>query len=254
VSLEAAEGGMVADQRGAAVRVPADAFVDAAKKAATDTVEVYVSSLDPSSTQERAAAPELVTKVDGDMQLLESLGIVQIQVSQDDELLELAASKSLELSIPVPEGSEPPASIALWRFDESKNAWLNEAKANYDAETNTYVGAVKQLALWNAARVVPATCICGVVKATSNAALEGARVEASGLSYFGSTNAQTNADGGFCIAVGKDADVEVVAYDASTGGDSKRVHSKSDDTLIPPRSTDARCDDVGTWKVTKGAE
>jgi hypothetical protein len=29
------------------------------------------------------------------------------------------------------------------------------------------------------------------------------------------------------------------------------VHSKSEDTLVPPKSTDARCEDVGTWKVTK---
>jgi hypothetical protein len=251
VRLDAAAGGMAAGKRGAAVRVPEGAFVDASGEAVTGMVDVYLSPLDPSSKEERAAAPEFVTELDGETQLLESMGMVDIQVRQDDKKLSVAAGKELQLSIPVPEGSEPEASIDLWSFDETKSIWVNEGKATYDSATKTYVGMARHMSLWNADQVITATCICGIVEESGNGPLAGARIEASGISYFGSSSAQTDADGKFCVAVRKDSDVDVAAYHASTGGESKRVHSKSEDTLVPPKSADARCDDAGTWKVTK---
>lgn len=251
VRLDAATGGMAAGERGAAVRVPEGAFVDASGKAVTGMVDVYLSPLDPSSKEERAAAPEFVTELNGETQLLESMGMVDIQVRQNDEKLSVATGKALELSIPVPEGSEPEATIDLWSFDESKSIWVNEGKATYDAATKTYVGMAKHMSLWNADQVITATCICGIVEESGKGPLAGARIEANGVSYFGSSSAQTDAEGRFCVAVRKDSDIDVAAYHASTGGESRRVRSKSEDTLVPPKSTDARCEDVGTWKVTK---
>jgi hypothetical protein len=251
VKLDAASGGMAAGERGAAVRVPAGAFVDAAGKAVTGMVDVYLSPLDPSSNEERAAAPEFVTEVDGDPQLLESMGMVDIQVRQADKKLSVASGKELQLSIPVPEGSTPEATIDLWSFDETKSLWVNEGKATYDAETKTYVGMAKHMSMWNADQVYTATCICGVVEETGKGPLAGARIDAGGVSYFGSSSAQTDDEGRFCVAVRKDSDVDVAAYHASSGGETRRVHSDSEDTTVPPRASDARCADVGKWNVTK---
>jgi hypothetical protein len=251
VQLDAASGGMAEGKRGAAVRVPEAAFVDASGKAVTGMVDVYLSPLDPSSKQERAAAPEFVTEVEGDAQMLESLGMVDIQVRQDDKKLSVASGKALELSIPVPEGSSPEETIDLWSFDETKGLWVNEGKATYDAQRKTYVGMAKHMSLWNADQVYSATCVCGLVEETGKGPLAGARIDASGVSYFGSSSSASDVDGRFCVAVRKDSDVDIAAYHASTGGETKRIHSKSENTSVPPRSTDARCEDVGTWKVTK---
>jgi hypothetical protein len=251
VKLDASSGGMAVGARGAAVRVPEGAFVDASGKAVTGMVDVYLSPLDPSSADELAAAPEFVTEKDGDTQLLESMGMVDIQVRQADEKLAVASGKALELSIPVPEGAEPEPTIDLWSFDETKGSWVNEGKATYDENTRTYVGMAKHMSLWNADQIYTATCVCGIVEETGKGALPGARIEASGVSYFGSSSAQADANGRFCIAVRKDSEVDIAAYHASTGGDTKRIHSKSEDTLVPPRASDPRCQDIGTWHVTK---
>jgi Carboxypeptidase regulatory-like domain len=251
VKLDASSGGMASGERGAAVRVPEGAFVDASGKAVSGMVDVYLSPLDPSNADELAAAPEFVTEKDGDTQLLESMGMVDIQVRQNDAKLAVASGKALELSIPVPEGVEPQPTIDLWSFDEDKGAWVNEGKATYDEGTRTYVGTAKHMSLWNADQVYTATCVCGVVEETGKGALPGARIEASGVSYFGSSSAQADSDGRFCIAVRKDSTVDIAAYHASTGGETKRVQSKSEDTLVPPRASDPRCEDAGTWHVTK---
>jgi hypothetical protein len=251
VPVDAASGGIASGERGVAVRVPPNAFADAAGKTVTGMVDVYLSPLDPSSQNERAAAPELVAEVDGDHELFESLGMVELDVRQDGVKLEIASGKALELSIPVAEGSEPESKIGLWSFDESKSVWVDQGDAAYESDANTYVAMVEHLSLWNVQRAVAATCICGVVKESGKGSLAGARIEASGVSYLGSSTAQTGSDGRFCIAVGKNADVDVTAYHASSGGQSKQVRSKSADTVIPPRSSDARCADVGTWMVAK---
>jgi hypothetical protein len=253
ITLDAAEGGTAAGQTGAAVLVKESAFLDASGKPVTGAVDVYLSPLDPSSKDDLAAAPDFVTKVEGDIRMLESFGMVDLQLEQDGEELSVADAKDLELSIPVPEGSQPPAELDLWRYDETDCIWLKQGKAKLDSDSQTYVGMVKQAGLWSAGEVYSATCICGVVDEDGEGPLAGARIDADGVSYFGSSSVHTDANGWFCIAVRKDSDVDVAAYHASKGGESKRIHTKSESTAIPPKSTDARCADVGTWSVTRAA-
>jgi hypothetical protein len=251
IPLDAAQGGTAAGERGAALSVRESAFVNASGKAVSGMVDVYLSAFDPSSSDDLAAAPELETTVEGDIQMLESFGMVDIQVEQDGKQLGVADAAELELSIPVPDGSQPPATIDLWRYDETGAVWVNDGNAKLDADAQTYVGTVERAALWSAGDVYSATCICGVVDETGQGPLAGARIEANGVSYFGSSSEQTDANGRFCMAVRKDSEVDVAAYHASEGGETKRIHTKSAATLIPPRSTDARCEDVGTWSVTR---
>jgi hypothetical protein len=251
MQLDSANGGMLTGMRGAAVKVPADAFVDASGKPVTGMVDVYLTPLDPSRAGERGAAPEFVADVAGEPALLESLGMLDIQVKQADQKLSVASGKQLELSIPVPDGASPEPSMDLWSFDEAKGTWVKEGQAQYDASSKTYVGSAKHMSLWNVDQVYTASCVCGVVAEAGGDVLAGARVQASGVSYFGSSEAQTDRAGKFCIAVRKDSDIEVAAYHASSGGQSKRVHSGSDDTEVPARIGDGRCQDVGRWEVKK---
>lgn len=249
--LDATTGGKASGMRGAAVEVPAGAFVDASGEAVSGMVDVYLTPLDPSSDEERAAAPEFVTESDGDQQLLESQGLVDIQVRRDGEPLQVASGKTLEISIPVPAGSEPEPTIDLWSFAEERGIWVHEGQASYDASTRTYVGSAAHMSLWNADQVYSATCVCGITEEKDGGALAGARVEAHGVSYFGTSSAHTDEDGEFCVAVRKDSEVDIVVYHASTGGQSRRIMSGDEDTMVPPRAGDGRCRDAGRWRVEK---
>jgi hypothetical protein len=251
VALDSTSGGTVTGSRGAAVKVPADAFVDASGKAVSGMVDVYLTPLDPSLAAERGAAPEFIADIAGKPALLESLGMVDIVVQKGDQKLSVAPGKELELSIPVPEGAAPEPTMELWSFNEAKGAWQNEGQARYDVSSKTYVGIAKHMSFWNVDQPYTASCVCGLVTEVGGGVLAGARVEAHGVSYFGTSDTQSDRDGKFCLAVRKDSDIELAAYHASGGGQSKRVHSGSEDSDVPARIGDTRCQDVGRWEVKK---
>ena len=249
--FDASSGGRAMGARGAAVQAPAGAFVDGTGAVVSGMVDLYLTPLDVGSEAERAAAPEFVTERDGSPELLESMGMLDIQVRKGDEQLSVASGKALELSIPVPADAEPQATMDLWSFDEEKSLWVHEGEATYDEATRTYVGSAKHMSLWNVDQVYTATCVCGVVREEGEEPLPGARIEANGVSYFGTTAAQSDGEGKFCIAVRKDSEVDIAAYHASGGGQSRRVESGSNDTMVPPRVGASGCLDAGTWTVKK---
>jgi hypothetical protein len=252
VPLDATAGGTVTGSRSARVVAPAGAFVDAAGKPVTGSVNVYLTPLDPSVAGERATAPGFTAESGGTTGMLESFGMVDITVRQGDQKLNVAPGKELELRIPAPAGAtsaEP--SVPLWSFDEAKGVWVDEGVATYDASSKTYVAKAKHMSLWNADKVYLATCICGVVKEKGGGALPGARIDADGISYFGSSSATADTDGKFCMPVRKDSDVSVVAYHKSGGGQARTITSGSADTTVPPTNGDPRCVDVGVWEVER---
>lgn len=251
MQIDAAEGGTVTAERGASLVVPPNALVDGSGKRVTGMIDVFLTPLDPSTEAERATAPELTTKLDDDIQLIDSVGMLDIELEQDGDELNVASGKKLEVSIPAADGSdqERPSSVDLWSFDEAAGFWDMAGTADYAEDANAYLGEVKQRALWNAGQAYGATCVCGIVETRSDDPVAGARVEASGVSYVGSSSAQTDKNGRFCIAVKRSSDVDVAVYHASEGGDTKRLHTKSAATIVPPKSSDARCEDVGTWSV-----
>jgi hypothetical protein len=252
VVLDSTAGGTVNGGRGARVIAPAGAFVDGAGKAVTGPVNVYLTPLDPSVAAERASAPGFLAQQGGTPGMLESFGMVDITVKQGDQRLNVAAGKELELRIPAPAGAATPAAtMPLWSFDESKGVWVDEGTATYDPATKTYVGKAKHMSLWNCDQVLTATCICGLVKEKSGAVLPGARIEGSGIDYFGTSTANANNDGKFCLAVRKDSEISLAAYHRSGGGTVRNVRSGSADTNVPPQMGDARCVDVGVWEVER---
>ena len=251
VQIDAAKGGMAEGKRGARVMVPAGAFVDGDGKAVSGMVDVYVTPLDPGMAAERAAAPTLLAENDGETAPLESFGMLDVTARASGEKLNVASGKELEIAIPVATGATPEPTIDLWSFDEARGLWVSEGEATYDEASKSYVAKAKHMSLWNADKVYLATCICGVVKDSDGKSLPGARVEASGASYVGSSETNTDENGKFCVPVRKDSDVEVAAYHASTGGQSRRIHSGDEDTTVPPKAGDPRCQDVGSWMVKR---
>jgi hypothetical protein len=247
--LDAAKGGMVEGDRGAKVMVPAGAFVTATGAVVDGMVDVFLTPLDPSVEDELKAAPDFIAANGGETQLLESQGMVDITVQLAEQKLSVAKGKTLELAIPVPSTGTPDPTMPLWSFDEAKGTWVREGEATYDSSSRTYRASAAHMSLWNVDKPYTATCVCGDVTDQAGAALGGARIEASGATYLGTSNAQTDAAGHFCIAVRKSSDVYVVAYHASKGGQSRLIKSGNADTLVPPVVDDSRCADEGEWSV-----
>jgi hypothetical protein len=252
IPLDATAGGTVTGSRSARMVAPAGAFVDATGKPVKGSVNVHLTPLDPSVASERAAAPGFTAESGGATGMLESFGMVDVIVKQGDQRLDVASGKELELRIPAPAGAtSPDASMPLWSFDEAKGVWVEEGVATYDASSKTYAGKAKHMSLWNADKVYLSTCICGLVKEKGGDVLPGARVDADGITYFGSSSANADANGKFCMAVRKDSDVSVLAYHKSGGGQARTIRSGSADTTVPVTVGDPRCVDVGVWEVER---
>jgi hypothetical protein len=95
--------------------------------------------------------------------------------------------------------------------------------AMYDAAAGTYLARTSHMSMWNVDQRINATCICGIVNEEGVGPLPGARVDATGTTYFGTSSTTTDAEGHFCVAVKRDSEVAVAAYHASGGGESRRV-------------------------------
>lgn len=76
---------------------------------------------------------------------LVSYGMVCVNLTAGGERVQLADGKPATLTFPVPDkfdGSEIPAEIPLWSFDEDQGLWIYEGVATYDPIANVYVGQV----------------------------------------------------------------------------------------------------------------
>jgi hypothetical protein len=253
VPLDATLGGTVTGDRGTSLLAPAGAFVDSAGVAVDGMVSVHLTPVDPSDTRElRAASGDFTAGAGASRIALESLGMLDVTVRQGTETLEVAAGSELEIRIPVAAGAGvPDATMQLWSIDEASGLWVDEGIATYDAASGTYVARTHHMSMWNVDKPLLATCVCGRVLEIGAGPLPGARITADGVDYFGSSQATTDDEGRFCVAVRKDSEIAIAAYHASGGGESRRVQSGSGDTAVPAVLGDARCLDVGEWNVER---
>jgi hypothetical protein len=251
--LDASTGGTVTAARGASIVAPAMAFVDASGAAVTGMVAVHLTPIDPSMGPELAASPgDFTGDMAGTRVPLESLGMMDITVESAGARLQVAPGATLEIHIPVAAGaSSPDATAPVWSFDETSGIWADEGMATLDASHGTYVATTHHMSIWNIDQPYLATCVCGTVVERGAGSLPGARVDAEGLDYFGASEATTDANGRFCVAVRKSSRVSVAAYHASGGGTSREVMTGAADTNVPPTAGDPRCVDMGTLEVAR---
>lgn len=251
--IDAAAGGTVPSTRGSSVVVPPNALVDATGAPVTGMVQVSLTPIDPSNGDELVAAPgDFQAARAGQPTMLESYGMVEITIRRGDEKLQVANGQAIELHIPKPAAmTTPEPTIPLWSYNETTGIWDEEGTATWDATTSTYVAKAPHMSTWNCDKPYLATCICGTVYEKGKGPLPGARIQGSGVSYYGTSEASADDDGKFCIAVQKDSDVDILAYHKSGGGQSRRLRSTGADTAVPPTMGDARCFDGGRWEVER---
>jgi len=129
--LSATTGGTVRGLRGATLTAEPNAFVDAAGKAVTGSVDVFLRPLDPAISQERNAYPGSLVGVSssGAMGPISPFGTLEVTVEQNGAALQVASGKTLTIKIPATAAGGAASTGDLWSFEPASANWLQEGTA-----------------------------------------------------------------------------------------------------------------------------
>lgn len=226
VVLNAASGGTASDVRGNKLIVPANAFVRRDNgKAVTGDVDVHITPLDVTDTDDLAAFPgEFLAVAAGakadDTVRLETFALADFTVMQDDADLDLNPAKAedsfIELVLPETTPLTAGEQVPLWYFDEDAGLWIEEGVgevvANKAGEL-IYRAPIAHLSWWNCDKPISEThCFTGVAQDGNGSPLPYARIESQGVNYSGSSYATADANGNFCIDVKRNSTVNLNLY------------------------------------------
>lgn len=147
--LQASSGGNIA-VNGATIKLPADAYINAASGAAYQgEIRVMAAYLSPESKRLRPGSLSGWT-ADNTLKTLRPYGMMAVELEGSrGEKLALAGGKNAELTYPVSlsQLSGAPSSISLWYFDPKKGSWKEEGKAGLQG--SFYKGTVSHFSFWS---------------------------------------------------------------------------------------------------------
>lgn len=257
IAFDADLGGKVIGMRGASIDAAPGSFVDRQGRAIGGMVDVHLTPLNPGIAAELAAYPGdgRARTADGATVQLETFGVVDVTVRQGDVDLTIADGMGVVVEFPLPDPmpAEPPATIALWGFDDATGEWTEEGVATLDLDRGVYVGTITHLSPWNCDQPLEATCLEGRVVDASGDGIPGAYVIARGLDYAGDSAATAGDGGEFCVPVRKDSSIEVTVHLPGGEQQTREVRSGTQDTEVPAACDDPRCLDAGEWVFAEGA-
>lgn len=115
-------------------------------------VHVLASPIYGDDPQLSEKMPGALTALDesGETVALGSFGMLAVELQADNgEVLEIAASKTVEIELAIPDKqlSQAPSTIPLWYFDEEKGYWMQEGEAA--RQGNVYIAQVPHFSVWN---------------------------------------------------------------------------------------------------------
>lgn len=162
-SFNGASGGTVTLPSGAKIVIPANSIADANGNTFLGQVNVAMTWIDPADTNTLNLIPGDLRGINkiGMERSLESYGKIGVELtSSAGQLLNLAAGKTCELTLPVSgiSSGNAPATISLWYFDETKNRWVEEGVAQKMG--NNYVGTVSHFSFWDFVLAFPTVNLC----------------------------------------------------------------------------------------------
>jgi len=250
---------------GPTVTLPADNFVDADGNPYNGDVTVEATFYDLVSDidngNEIFAVPGDFTAVDvaGDDQVLESFGMLQVNLSgTDGEELELgSSSSSIVLPVQVQDlGTAPEVgtTIPAWSYDEETGKWVEQGFGTIvevDGELFWNFEA-PHFSTWNCDQPISTHgCLTGVVTDVQGAPKSGATVRAVGITYTSTTTARTGQDGSFCLEV---KNGETVWAEVSYSISGQTATQRTDPVTIPAGQASCSlgvqtCTDLGVIPV-----
>lgn len=225
VVVNSDSGGEADDGTGNKLILPAGALVQReGAKAVTGDVDVHITPLDVTKTEDLAAFPgefrALAAGKSTDTVQLETFALADFTVMQNGAELDLAPNKgesaTIELVLPDTTSLTAGEVVPLWYFDEARGVWVEQGSGEVvlnKAGALVYRASVSHLSWWNCDKPVSEThCFTGIAVDGNGAPIANARIVAVGLDYGGSSFTTTAADGTFCIDVKRNSSVQIQLY------------------------------------------
>jgi hypothetical protein len=210
----------------ARVNLPANGLVTGAGGAPSMPVTASLTPIDPSSNPQ--LMPGNFTTSAGTQ--IESFGAMEVSFKDTSGAsLNLASGQTATIRIPVTAADQltAPATMPAFYYNSTTGQWVQEGTLTLSpastAPNRYYEGTVTHFSYWNADQVYNTTCITGKVVNSSGAATAGARVEAQGRDYNGTSTAYTAADGTFTLQVKSNSTVIVTASTSDALSNSEIV-------------------------------
>lgn len=165
-TLSAEQGGVLNDNTGAVISLPANGIVDAAGQSYSGDYDVFLSWIDPTSDDLNLRMVGDLSAIDSEGELvgLSTYGMLQVELeAADGSELNIAEGNTAILEFPVPQSlrTSAPAIIPLWNYDESNGYWVEEGSATLDGDK--YVGEVSHFSTWNVDVIIDPVEICGSI-------------------------------------------------------------------------------------------
>ncbi|MBV72142.1 MAG: hypothetical protein CMH52_12515 [Myxococcales bacterium] len=254
VPFNATDGGRFESTRGSAVQLPAGGVVNEDGQVVDGPAEISITPIDPSVEVEMAHLPASMTGLGANQEetLLESFGMINVELSRNGEKLQLGPGQTATIEIPVPsiplsDDEVLPEQVPLWHLDEETNRWVEQGVARLDAGRSVYVGEVSHFSTWNADIPSTSTCIEGVIVDRNNRPLGGARAISRGLSYRGSSRTTSRPDGRFTMAIRLGGESALsVEHRGLVRSQPRLVRGGLMQTRLPIRPDGRPCLDIGS--------
>jgi hypothetical protein len=201
----------------AQVELAANALVTSTGAAPTGNVTANITPLDPTSNPQLMPGNFSATVGTGAVAsdgTIETFGAMEVTFSDSTgAALNLASGESATIRIPLAAGAtSSPAIIPAYFYNATTGKWIEEGTLMLEgtAPDQYYTGTVTHFSYWNADMPLETTCITGKVVDDLGSAVSGARLQAQGSDYIGTSEAYTAADGTFTILV--KANSSVILY------------------------------------------
>ncbi|GIU50420.1 YfaP family protein [Shewanella sp. KT0246] len=203
VSFDATQAHELSVEDTLLVNLPENSLVDSNGDLAATAVVAELTIINPAIDIEMMPGDMLTTDENGELVPIESFGA--ITVSFEDELgnpLQLAEGKTAEIQIPAV-GSNLPANIPLYYFDEVTGLWIEEGEADLITDNGKmfYVGNVSHFTTWNADKIYETVLVNGCVEDGEGNLINNARIIADGRDYLGRSVSFSIEDGTFSLPV-----------------------------------------------------
>ena len=233
-TVDAAAGGTVSNASGSArVVLPAAGLAKADGSALTGNATVSITAINP-SLDSSLMPGDYTTMNAGNAVAIESYGALGVQITDAaGQPANLRTGQTATIRIPLgTRDAFPPATIPLFHFDVAAGRWVQEGTATLQgAGERYYEGTVSHFSTWNADRVSETVWVNGCVSDASGVRVAGASVTSDGIDYSGTTNAVTDADGAFRIAVRKDSLATLIAVQNLLVSNTVRIEESGTDVI-----------------------
>jgi hypothetical protein len=255
-NFDTKDGATLQVPAGMKVKFPEASIMRADGSAYSGKVKADMLYLDPNNENFTSLMPGgdlAALRTDNSEVMLISWGMTEVTLTDESgKPLQIKSGSKAETTFPIPAGMEsnPPATIPLWSFDDTKGIWIEDGVATLKG--NVYVGEVTHFSWCNLDEPKKQVIIKGKVVDCESKPVPFAQV------FAGQTAIYTNSKGEYSGAIPEQTPVTITAV-ANGGSDSHYVPGQPGGTTYYVPNLKVPCGegqggDPGTYThIEKGA-